>query len=78
MERMTATNPVEALSLEAIVSDMLGMEVSSMEVMPALPTVLRFPRLKQTMAKEKKPTSKKKRKKPVPMCMSLRIHMRHW
>lgn len=37
MERMTATNPVKALSFEADVSDVPGPEVSSVESTPTMP-----------------------------------------
>lgn len=51
IEKMTSTNPTEALSLEAVVSNMLGREISSMEATPHVPTMLRSPRLKQIVEK---------------------------
>jgi len=82
MERMNATNPVEALSSEVVVYDMPGLKVSSVEVTPAVPTTSRSPRPKKTMAKEKQPatkekqsTAKEKLKKLVLVCVSPRKHI---
>lgn len=81
IEKMTTTNPVEAFSLEEVVSDAPGPKVSNMEVMPILPTSPRSPRLKQTMAKEnqptmkeKKPTAKEKQKRLTLVHTSARKH----
>lgn len=60
MERMTTTNPAEALSSKEVVFDALGPEVSSVEATFSVPTVPRSPRPKQTMNKYKQPTMKEK------------------
>jgi len=50
---MTATNPIEAIIFEAVVSDTTAPEIVSMEDMPSVPTAPRSPRPKQSFAKEK-------------------------
>jgi len=74
MERMTATNSVEDLILEAVVSDTLGCEASSVEATPTVPMTPRSPRPKQSMVKENKPTAKEKQKKSVQIRATLRKH----
>lgn len=60
MEMMTTTNLAEDLSLEVIISDAPGPQISSTKVTFVVPPMLRLPRPKQSMAKEKKPAEKEK------------------
>lgn len=48
IERMTATNPIKSIYLEADVSDTSGPEVSSMETMPIVPMAPRLLKSKET------------------------------
>jgi len=43
---MTTKNLVEAVSSKVVVSDMVALEIMSMEAMPSVPMVLRSPRPK--------------------------------
>lgn len=63
MERMIATNPAEALSSEAIVSDTLGPKVSSVEATLAVPMMSRSPTPNHSMVKEKNLQQRKSRKR---------------
>jgi len=52
IEKMTTSNPAKAIGSEATVSDAQGPKVSSMEATPAVPTMSRSPRPKQTVIKK--------------------------
>jgi len=57
---MTSTNPIKAVSSEVVVFDAPRPKVYSVEAMLTVPMAPRSPRLKQTMAKDKKPAMKEK------------------
>ena len=50
MERITTTDIAEALSSEEAIFDAPVLEVSNVKATPAVPTMMRSPRPKQTMA----------------------------
>jgi len=76
---MTSPNPTEAVSSEVVVSDASGLEITNTEATPAMPTVSRSPRLKQSTTEEKPSSTKErqlamkeKKNKPVSVTMSPR------
>jgi len=58
MEKMTATNHAEAVSVVVVVLDTPGPEISDAKAIPVVPTMSRSPKPKNSMEKEKQ-------KKPI-------------
>jgi len=69
---MTTTNPTKVVNPNAVVPDTTDPKISSMEATTHVPTASRSPRPKKCTTKEKQPTAKEKKKKPVPLRMSPR------
>lgn len=58
LKLIIATNPIEAVSFETVISDASGLEISSMEATTPMPTTPR-------MSRPKHSTTKEKQKKPM-------------